>query len=135
MTLVSSTGLFNRNETVNLVVNVGSGNDFRDTPQGLLTTAGVAVQITDTGNFDNNIAQLDNNGKLKIIAFGPTDIDLNGIYITDEPTITTTTNLPPEDTCGKRWIAASVVLEIVMLGYRLDHSRHLVGTSDDAVES
>ena len=102
ITRVSSTGLFNRNETVNLIVNVGSGNDFRDTPQGLLTTAGVAVQITDTGNFDNNIAQLDNNGKLKIIAFGPTDIDLNGIYIADEPTITTITNLPPEDTCGKR---------------------------------
>lgn len=102
VTFVSSTGLFNRNETVNLTVNVGSGNDFRDTPQGLLTIVGISVQITDTGNFDNNIAQLDNNGKLKIIAFGPTDIDLNGIYITDEPTITTTTNLPPEDTCGKR---------------------------------
>ena len=102
VTLVSSTGLFNRNETVNLTVSVGSGNDFRDTPQGLLTTVGIAVQITNTANFDDNIAQLGNNGKLKIIAFGPTEIDLNGIYIADEPTITTTTNLPPEDTCGKR---------------------------------
>ena len=102
VTVVSSTGLFNRNETVNLNVSVGSGNDFRDTPQGLLTEVGIAVQITDTGNFDDNIAQLDDNGKLKIIAFGPTEIDLNGINITDEPTITTTTNLPPEDTCGKR---------------------------------
>lgn len=104
VTLVSSTGLFNRNETVNLNVSVGSGNDYRDTPQGVLTTVGIAVQITNTTGYTNNVAQLGNAGKLKIYVtdVGNTEIDLNGIYIADEPTITTVTSLPPEDTCGKR---------------------------------
>ena len=104
ITFVSSTGLFTRDETVNLNVPVGSGNDFRETPSGTLTTVGVSVQITNTTGFSNNIAQLGNAGKLKVVVtdVGNTEIDMNGVYITAEPTITTTTNLPPEDTCGKR---------------------------------
>ena len=67
-------------------------------------TVGISVQITSTTGFSNNVAQLGNNGKLKVYVtdVGNTAIDMNGIYIADEPTITTTTNLPPEDTCGKR---------------------------------
>jgi lambda family phage minor tail protein L len=104
VTVVSSTGLFSRNETVNLVENVDGDNPYKDTPEGTLTTVGISVQITNTTGFSNNIAQLGNAGKLKVIVtdVSNTEIDMNGIYIADEPTITTTTNLPPEDTCGKR---------------------------------
>ena len=104
VTFVSSTGLFTRDETVNLNVSVGSGNDFRNTPEGVLTEVGIAVQITNTTGYSNNIAQLGNAGKLKVYVtdVGNTEIDMNGVYISDEPTITTVTNLPPEDTCGKR---------------------------------
>ena len=62
------------------------------------------MQITNTTGYSNNIAQLGNAGKLKVYVtdVGNTEIDMNGVYISDEPTITTVTNLPPEDTCGKR---------------------------------
>ena len=101
---VSSTGLFIPNETVNLVESVDSGNPYRNTPQGTLSTVGISVQITSTTGFSNNVAQLGDNGKLKVYVTDVSNIsiDMNGIYIADEPTITTTTNLPPEDTCGKR---------------------------------
>jgi lambda family phage minor tail protein L len=104
ISFVSSTGLFTPNETVNLVETTTSGNPFRNTSYGTLTTVGAAVQITNTTGFSNNIAQIGNRGKLKVIVtdVGNTEIDMNGVYITEEPTITTTTNLPPEDTCGKR---------------------------------
>ena len=104
VSFVSSTGLFDLNETVNLIEDVGSNNPYRDTPSGLLETVGISVQITGTTGFSNNVAQLGTNGKLKVIVtdVSSTQIDMNGVYIADEPTITTTTNLPPEDTCGKR---------------------------------
>ena len=104
VTFVSSTGLFTPNETVNLNETTDSNNPFRDTSYGTLTTVGIAVQITGTTGFSNNIAQLGNAGKLKVIVTGVnnTEIDMNGVYISAEPSVTTTTNLPPEDTCGKR---------------------------------
>ena len=104
VTFVSSTGLFDRNETVNLNETVSDQNPFRNTSYGTLTTVGIAVQITNTTGFSNNIAQLGNAGKLKVIVtdVNNTEIDMNGVYISAEPTITTTTNLPPENTCGKR---------------------------------
>ena len=104
VTFVSSTGLFTPNETVNLNENTSSGNPFKDTSFGELTVVGIAVQITGTTGFTNNVAQLGNAGKLKVIVtdVNSTEIDMNGVYITAEPSITTTTNLPPEDTCGKR---------------------------------
>jgi hypothetical protein len=104
VTFVSSTGLFTPNETVNLNETTDSNNPFRDTSYGTLTTVGIAVQITGTTGFSNNIAQLGNAGKLKVIVtdVNNTEIDMNGVYISAEPSVTTTTNLPPEDTCGKR---------------------------------
>ena len=104
VTVVSSTGLFSRDETVNLVENVSSGNPYKDTPEGTLTTVGLSVRISNTTGFTNNIGQLGNAGKLKVYVtdVGNISIDMNNVYIAAEPTITTTTNLPPEDTCGKR---------------------------------
>ena len=104
VTLVSSPGLFTPHETVHLNETVSDQNPFKDTSYGTLTTVGIAVQITGTTGFSNNIAQLGNAGKLKVIVtdVNNTEIDMNGVYISAEPSVTTTTNLPPEDTCGKR---------------------------------
>nr|BAR23313.1 putative phage minor tail protein L [uncultured Mediterranean phage uvMED] len=104
VTFVSSTGLFTPDETVNLNETTDSNNPFRNTSYNTLTTVGIAVQVTGTTGFTNNIAQLGNAGKLKVIVtdVNNTEIDMNGVYISAEPTITTTTNLPAENTCGKR---------------------------------
>jgi hypothetical protein len=104
VTFVGSTGLFTPNETVNLNETTDPNNPFRNTSYGTLTTVGIAVQVTGTTGFSNNIAQLGNAGKLKVIVtdVNNTEIDMNGVYISAEPSVTTTTNLPPEDTCGKR---------------------------------
>ena len=104
VTFVSSTGLFTPDETVNLNETTDPNNPFRNTSYGTLTTVGIAVQVTGTTGFTNNIAQLGNAGKLKVIVtdVNNTEIDMNGVYISAEPTITTTTNLPAENTCGKR---------------------------------
>ena len=87
VTFVSSTGLFTPNETVNLNETVSDQNPFKDTSYGTLSTVGIAVQVTGTTGFSNNIAQLGNAGKLKVIVtdVNNTEIDMNGVYISAEP--------------------------------------------------
>lgn len=102
LTIISSGGFWNLNETFNATVNVSGGNPFRNTPEGALSVAGPQIQITGTTGFTNNTLVMQNDGNLVLYSSSNTALWASGYVNNTEPRIATGGGDPAKDVCGKR---------------------------------
>ena len=107
MTITASGGFWNLYETFSATVSINSGNPFRSTPQGTLTSAGPQIQITGTSGYANNTLTMQNDGNLVLKDQNDYAVWASGFSSDVEPIIlsgggTLITVDPTKDVCGKR---------------------------------
>lgn len=102
MTISSSGGFWDLNETFNATVNVSSGNPFKNTPYGTLTTVGPQIQITGTQGYGQNKLVMQNDGNLVLYNSANAVLWASGYYTNQEPLIASGSGDPAKDVCGKR---------------------------------
>jgi lambda family phage minor tail protein L len=102
MTIISSGGFWNLNETFNATISIGSGNPFRNSPEGALSVAGPQVQITGTTGFASNTLVMQNDGNLVLYSSSNTALWSSGYVNNTEPRIAVSGGDPAKDVCGKR---------------------------------
>jgi hypothetical protein len=107
ISVTASGGFWNLNETFNATVSIGGSNPFRNTSQGMLTSAGPQIQITGTTGYASNKLIIQNDGNLVLYDNADRAIWSSGYSSADEPMITTSSSTlitvdPAKDVCGKR---------------------------------